>query len=273
MDQLLRIPIEDNLVEPFLMKVSERSARQVALHWHEFYEIELYLRGSGTADINGKTYPIQPNTLSLVTPVDFHAIQANPGEKIELITITFAPACMEDAGIGELLELSHSILTRIDQATADRLVSLMRRIREEYSANAYLNRKYAANLISCILIELLRLADSTPETPSLPVQKAVYYLRVHFREPITLQEVAAFAGFSPSHMSKVFRGQVGVGLKEYLTALRLEHAEQLLRLSWEPVTNVAASCGFGSVSHFLHVFHEKFGCSPLQYRNAAGNRE
>ena len=41
MDQLLRIPIEDNLVEPFLMKVSERSARQVALHRHEFYEIEL----------------------------------------------------------------------------------------------------------------------------------------------------------------------------------------------------------------------------------------
>lgn len=277
MEKLYRLPLEDNLVERFMMKVSERATRHSALHWHEFYEIELYLRGSGTTNINGKNHIIRPNTLSMVTPVDFHAIQAAPGGEIELITITFAPECIEDSGISELLSLSRYVLTELDQQTSDRLAYLMRRIREEYSRNDYLNRKYAVNLICCILIELLRREkrqkDQREDNFSLPVQNAIYYLRVHFREPITLDDVARFGGFSSSHMSKMFREYVGVGVKEYLTELRLNHAEQLLRLSEESVTNVAEYCGFGSISHFLHVFQKKYGCSPLRYRKTMKKAE
>ena len=270
MEKLYRLSLEDNLTERFMIKVTERSTQGVSLHWHDFYEIELYLRGDGTTNINGKDHVIRENTLSLVTPVDFHSIQAETGTSIELINMTFSPDCIEDSSIGELLSLSRYVMVQLDRETAERLVYFMRRIKKEYSQDEFLNKKYTENLIRCILIELLRLEKHRTEQPSeqlsLPIQKAIYYLRTHFREPITLEDVARFGGFSPSHMSKMFREYVGIGVKEYLTELRLNQAEQLMRLSEESVTNVAEYCGFGSISHFLHVFHERYGCSPLKYR-------
>ncbi len=275
MDKLFRLPLEDNLTERFMIKVTERSTHGVSLHWHDFYEIELFLSGSGVTNINGKSYAIRENTLSLVTPVDFHSIQAEAGTKIDLINITFSPECIEDSSIGELLSLSRYVMVQLDQVTADRLAFFMRRIKKEYSQDEFLNKKYTENLIRCILIELLRLAkhgkDQPAEKLSLPIQKAIYYLRTHFREPITLEDVSRFSGFSPSHMSKMFREYVGVGVKEYLTELRLNQAEQWMRLSEESVTNVAEHCGFGSISHFLHVFRARYGCSPMKYRKQLQN--
>ena len=51
-----------------------------------------------------------------------------------------------------------------------------------------------------------------------------------------------------------------------LFSLRLERAKVLLRLSDQSVTEIAAGCGFCSLSHFLHVFRVRCGMTPVRYR-------
>ena len=46
-------------------------------HWHEFYEIEYIISGSGIYEIDGIEYKITPGTLFFMTPVDFHNVNAN----------------------------------------------------------------------------------------------------------------------------------------------------------------------------------------------------
>lgn len=274
MKKLQRLQLEENLLENYQMKVSQRTVTGVERHWHEFYEMELYLQGSGTMEINGSSYDICPNTLVLLTPVDFHAFTADPENPISLISITFAPDRLEKSGSAAMMTVFQYLWTILDQQTADRLAYLMNRIRQECAEEKALSLEYAEQLLNCILIELRRQRSGMQDKPlPQPVQKAVYYLQTHFREPITLEDTAGFAGFSPCHMSRMFREHMGVGLKEYLTRLRLNQAEQLMRLSGESVTNVAEYCGFGSISHFLHVFRDEYGCSPMKYRKQLQNRE
>ena len=261
-----RMPVRNNVLEAFQVKVSERTSGGVHLHWHDFYELELYRSGTGTTEINGVSYALLPDTLVLITPTDYHSFAAD-GAPIELLNLTFTPACVDEEAVRERLELSGFVVARLDPETAERLVWLMRRLRAEYTADAPYSRSYTASLMTCILAEVLRQnQNGLPDLSDKPIQKAAAYLRGHYREPVTLEQLARLAGFSPSHFSTRFHAVMGVGYKEYLISLRLERAKVLLRLSDQSVTEIAAGCGFCSLSHFLHVFRVRCGMTPVRYR-------
>jgi len=46
------------------------------LHLHEYYELEIVLAGEGEQNLNGSLYSLSPGTVSLITPIDFHAVYA-----------------------------------------------------------------------------------------------------------------------------------------------------------------------------------------------------
>jgi AraC-like DNA-binding protein len=48
--------------------------------------------------------------------------------------------------------------------------------------------------------------------------------------------------------------------------LRLNYAKELLRYSTETVNNITFLCGFNQVSHFISLFKDREGITPLQYR-------
>lgn len=291
MNTWYRHPLEGNLSENQKIKVYERSTKSVPPHWHDFYELELILEGTGSMNINGREFPLAPNTLYLLTPTDFHSYHVEPEQSLTLINVTFSPDCIEDLTITEMITLTHYIFTELDADTAARLIFLMRQMKEECTGEKFLNKKYSMGLMSCVLVELLRcykmsqvedhlgagLSNSkkhpAPHALPLPVQNALYFIRLHFRENITLKDVAQLSGFSEHYMSKLFHRNFGMGFKEYLTSLRLDHARQLLQYSDESITDVAYFCGFNSSSHFLHVFKDKYGTSPLQYRKKCLERD
>lgn len=286
---IYRLPYQGNLSEEEKIKVFERSTKSVSTHWHDFYELELILEGTGTMTVNGTEYPLIPNTLYLITPTDLHSYEVEPGQELTLINITFSPDCIQDLTITEMITLTQYIFTKLDDRAAARMIFLMRQMKDENSAKDFLHQKYTMGLMSCILVELLRCYKreqstehptdhlpqdgdiSTKQIPEirslpLPVQNALYYIRLHFRENITLREVAGLSGFSEHYMSKLFHRNFGMGFKEYLISLRLDHAKQLLLYSEDSVTDIAYFCGFNSSSHFLHIFKDACGISPLQYR-------
>jgi len=73
---------------------------------------------------------------------------------------------------------------------------------------------------------------------------------------------------SAATLSRHFKKATGVGLENYLQALRMEEAKRLLRTGSLPVSQVAKSCGFKPGSHFARFFRRKMGQSP---RNSGKN--
>lgn len=95
---------------------------------------------------------------------------------------------------------------------------------------------------------------------------AARFMTEHYADPITSDDIAAAAGFSPNYLSRKFREATGFGLHEYLVFLRLRHAAQQLVDTERSITEIALQCGFSDSNYFKDAFKKKYGCTPRAYR-------
>jgi AraC-like DNA-binding protein len=98
------------------------------------------------------------------------------------------------------------------------------------------------------------------------LRRAEEYLRQHYGEDVTLERVAAVAGFAPSYFSRLFHETHGMTFVAYLTRLRLERAKQLLARSELALERVAELSGFSSRHYLSRVFKRTTGMTLLGYR-------
>jgi AraC-like DNA-binding protein/ligand-binding sensor protein len=87
-------------------------------------------------------------------------------------------------------------------------------------------------------------------------------------EAVTVPGLAAGAGVSVSHLSRLFHRETGQTLECYIVARRLELAKRLLLDPDRSVAQVAECCGFADPNYFSRVFRKLVSCSPREYRQA-----
>lgn len=98
------------------------------------------------------------------------------------------------------------------------------------------------------------------------VQRMQDYIESHLGFQITLEQLAAAAGYSPYHATRLFKNIVGIPPSEYLRARRLSRAALQLRDTSDRVLDVALDTAFESHEGFTRAFFERFGLTPEQYR-------
>ncbi|MFQ9872327.1 MAG: helix-turn-helix domain-containing protein [Oscillospiraceae bacterium] len=111
--------------------------------------------------------------------------------------------------------------------------------------------------------------DTSPNSDSAfqgLLYQALEYVTAHFREPLNLESAARALGLSRYQLSRLFTGRLGMGFVEYVNALRIQQAQQLLLNTDLPVTQVAYSCGFETPRTFNRVFLRQCGTTPSAYR-------
>lgn len=91
-------------------------------------------------------------------------------------------------------------------------------------------------------------------------------MEANLSEPLTLIEIAEFAGLSRRQIERLFRQHMGRSPARYYLEIRLDRARHLLLQSSLPVVEVAVACGFVSASHFSKCYRELYGRSPQQER-------
>ena len=134
----------------------------------------------------------------------------------------------------------------------------------------YILRVYAVLGQHYLLNPRNRQRETGNTVDSEVIMAAMGYINTHFREELSLDDVAEFSGFSRYYFSRSFKKQTGYSFKDYLCQKRLQVAMDLLIRSNTPMREVAAESGFGSVATFNRVFREKKGCTPTQYRAIYG---
>jgi AraC-like DNA-binding protein len=83
---------------------------------------------------------------------------------------------------------------------------------------------------------------------------------------LTVADLAAAAGYSRYHFSRLFRERFGRSPYAYLLQLRLQRAQELLLTTDQPVAAVGRQVGFGDAAHFCHAFRRAVGVSPGRFR-------
>lgn len=99
------------------------------------------------------------------------------------------------------------------------------------------------------------------------VKKALLYLGEHYAEPISLGQLAQQAHVSPSHLTFLFRSELGTAFKPFLLRIRVHKAREILLADARMrITEVALSVGFTDLSHFEKSFRRIVGQSPREFR-------
>lgn len=100
------------------------------------------------------------------------------------------------------------------------------------------------------------------------IGRAKTFIRAHYADSgLSLHMVAAEVGFSPNHFSTVFSQETGQTFVEYLTAVRLEAAKELLRTSDARMSDIAFDVGYQEPHYFSYLFKKHVGVSPREYRS------
>jgi AraC family transcriptional regulator len=98
------------------------------------------------------------------------------------------------------------------------------------------------------------------------VQKAVWFVESHFRETVTLEEIAQTCGVSAYHLTRTFATSMGIPLMRYVRARRLSEAARQLIQTKANIVDVALETGYGSHEAFTRAFRDQFDLTPEQLR-------
>ncbi|MFQ6878638.1 MAG: helix-turn-helix transcriptional regulator [Oscillospiraceae bacterium] len=101
---------------------------------------------------------------------------------------------------------------------------------------------------------------------SKQIQLCCEYINNHPEEKITLNYLADRIGYTPYHLSRKFKQEMGCALVDYIQDVKIERAQFLLRTREMAVDEIAADLNYASGSYFSSVFRKKTGESPSEYR-------
>ena len=115
----------------------------------------------------------------------------------------------------------------------------------------------------CALVQV----DSTAFPIMSPIiEKAIAYMEKHFREPLSVAQMAKMFYLSPAYWGRQFKKETKMSFSVYLTGLRIQEAKRLLRNT--PMRNyeIATTVGFSSYKLFAITFQRLVGLSASEYR-------
>jgi AraC family transcriptional regulator len=92
------------------------------------------------------------------------------------------------------------------------------------------------------------------------------YIRDHTDESLSREVLASVAGFSVPHFHRIFTGQTGENISNYVRRIRLERAGRKLRMGAVDITEVAMAAGYDTHAAFSKAFRQKYGLSPSEFR-------
>jgi AraC-like DNA-binding protein len=101
-------------------------------------------------------------------------------------------------------------------------------------------------------------------------ERALHFCKEHFREPLGIKEVAAEAGMSREHLSRVFTARTGQSPSAYLEGLRMEEAAGFIRSTHLPLNEIAMRSGFSSARHLMHAWKRIYKTNPSAHRPRKG---
>jgi AraC family transcriptional regulator len=104
------------------------------------------------------------------------------------------------------------------------------------------------------------------------ISRLTDYIRAHLTDDLSLEGLAQQVGFSSYHFARLFRQTTGQSPHQFVLLQRLEHAQNLLKKTDLPLTDVALESGFANQSHLTQAFKRRLGLTPGAYRQAHTHR-
>lgn len=102
------------------------------------------------------------------------------------------------------------------------------------------------------------------------VKEAQKFILSNLSQDISVQSIAFRLGLHPSHLSRLYKLEMGENISDYITQLKLEKSIRLLKSSAKKVYEISIEVGYQNPHYFIKLFKKKYGTTPQEYRNHHG---
>lgn len=109
-------------------------------------------------------------------------------------------------------------------------------------------------------------APTSDEQRRRQVAAMAAFVAARYRDEVSIKDIARAAQLSPNYAMHLFRRECGLSIWQYLTRLRVSHAQVELLCSDKTVLSIALEAGFGSLARFYAAFQKECGIAPGEYR-------
>lgn len=246
-------------------------------HNHSYYEIFYLLQGERNFLINNREYKLQKGDLVIINPHDPHRTFSSGVPGFERMLIYFKPEFI----LPQCGELAHSLFplaqsSRMLRFPLKEQFAIEQIIRNLFAECSEQNTGYKPCVRSTLTLLLIRihrnlhLHNRQPHDQTHPMYEKIWeiisYLKRHYHDDITLNQIAKQYYISPAYLSRTFKKITGLSFRKYLMEIRMEEAKKLLSETQEKALIIAEYVGFSNISHFNMTFKKTVGVTPLQYR-------
>lgn len=238
-----------------------------ALHLHQQLELLYVENGMVEVTVDFQTRCLHTGDLAVIFPNCVHSYQV-PEDALpsnHLYGMVIVPQLA-----GDFCEPLSQYVPQKPFIPADRLeeeavYAIKRLYRPADPFRPIVAKSYLQLLLACVWPELAPVQDKNHRFDDIPY-RAIRYVMEHYRQPLLAKQVAAELGITQSHLARIFSQRLHMGFNEYVNQLRIQMAQDLLRTTGRPITDIMLDTGFESQSTFNRAFRDIHGISPREYR-------
>ena len=243
--------------------------QKFAKHTHDVYAFGVIERGALKFSYQKRTWEAFPGNINLVIPGEAHDGQGTSAVGWSYRMLYIKPSFMQNI-MGELIDQPDCYPFFRAGVIEDSLLAAriwqMHKLFEDRGADPF---EQESLLKKCLGSFVLQYADRKIVLPKTgnetkTIKKVCDYIEEKYRENVSLAELAAVAGFSPTYLIRVFSRQMGVPPHIYLKQTRIKKAKLLISKGIS-LSFIANEIGFSDQSHFSRQFKQIIGLTPGLY--------
>lgn len=280
----------------FAIRDHSRATRTERPHRHDFFQMRLDVAGAADHHIGSRRRLLAAGSLSFVPPFRIHRGGRGPANAFYVINFHhrfLRPGLSLDASCVDALPLASApelapfafqefVDFRLDGADLAAAREACRAMLEQYRRPRHfspdLMRAHLMLVIGTVCqryerqLAQLTAASGGAGSRHAALARVTRYIGEHLDEDIALPAVAGAAGLSPNYVTQLLKKETGRTFVDFLTALRLHRAQELLATTTMRIAEISAAVGYADDAYFARRFRQRLGVSPREYRRGPSVR-
>lgn len=269
--------INDLLFYSFRSTDYDRSTFPSVIHYHDYYELVIYIEGDIQYLCESEVYTPQYGDIILVPPGKLHMSMLTT-EKSRYIRHVFYlyPTALDSVGCSVLTSFLEQcsegmMMTSMNSHQRQELISLLIKLDKALETQEDKSKKALGLGLLLQIFYLVNqsqfVVNQSPGTLPANVAEIQRYLDENYTQIASVSEVAAHFYYSREYLSRLFKHYFHITVADYLMKRRVACSQRLISQGC-PLTEAAYSSGFGNINTFIRVFRKITGLTPSAYRKA-----
>ena len=269
--EIIDVPVDTNVK----FRTSIDPGSYIPMHWHRAVEIIYMQEGSLDVTVESESFTIQKEDCIVINGNVLHSTKCtSPNTAILLqIPLDFMEKYIPD--LGQLIFLfDFRIKDQRQQTKQAMLKTILEQLQiiNDVRPDGYLLRfnslifELLFQLYHNFAVKILQNNTSQEKKDMDRLEPVLDYISEHYREPISLNEIAEVACLQAGYFCRFFKKKMGITFLEYQNEYRLSFIYRDLITTRDPVHVILERHGFTNYKLFRRIFFEHFGNTPTQIR-------